>query len=108
MNYWAIPGTEKEKSVSYIGKVVAKEFKITFQEMISIKAYRKYVEPRQYTAALSCDLTSKTLDEIGKELGGLSKVAIFRDREKIKGLIKVDRFASSKYKRLEKILKQKP
>ncbi len=76
----------RQTSVDNIQKVVADYFKIKVSDMFSKKRSRAVARPRQIAMALSKELTTKSLPDIGESFGGRDHTTVLHACRKITDL----------------------
>ncbi len=87
-----------------IKKIVAKYYNIRTSDLDSKKRTRSIARPRQMAMALSKELTSHSLPEIGNEFGGRDHTTVLHACRKIKELIKTDNRLAEDYQILQRTL----
>lgn len=77
---------ERLVTIDNIQKVVAEYYKIKLNELLSKKRNRSLARPRQVAMALSKELTSHSLPEVGDAFGGRDHTTVLHACRKIKEL----------------------
>lgn len=77
---------ERLVTIDNIQKVIAEYYKIKLNELLSKKRNRSLARPRQVAMALSKELTSHSLPEIGNAFGGRDHTTVLHACRKIKEL----------------------
>ena len=91
-------------TIENIQRTVAQYFKIRVADLISKKRTRSIVRPRQIAMALSKELTTHSLPEIGDAFGGRDHTTVLHARRKITKLREEDITISDDYAVLLRIL----
>ncbi len=84
-------------TVDYIKKTVADYFKIRQSDLMSKSRSRSITRPRQIAMALSKELTSHSLPEIGDAFGGRDHTTVLHACRKIKELRETDNRVGESY-----------
>ncbi len=71
-------------------KIVSRHFKIAKTEILSARRSRDVVRPRQIAMYLAKSLTSRSLPEIGRRLGGRDHTTVLHSVRKVQQLMKND------------------
>jgi chromosomal replication initiator protein len=87
-----------------IQKVVARDFGISKDDMISSRRTAQVVRPRQIAIYLAKTLTLRSLPEIGRRFGGRDHTTILHAVRKIESLMKVDEAMAKKVMDLRALL----
>lgn len=95
---------DKLVTIDNIIRTVAEYYKIKEKEMRSTRRSRSVARPRQMAMALSKELTSHSLPEIGEAFGGRDHTTVLHACRKIKELIEQDKDMEEDYKNLIRIL----
>ncbi|MEM9171695.1 MAG: chromosomal replication initiator protein DnaA [Pseudomonadota bacterium] len=95
---------DKLISVDNIKKVVAEYFKIRASELTSKRRTRSVARPRQIAMALTRELTTNSLPEIGDAFGGRNHATVLHACRKIKELREQDLRVDEDYQKLLRIL----
>ncbi|MGB0360177.1 MAG: chromosomal replication initiator protein DnaA [Endozoicomonas sp.] len=91
---------DKQVSIDNIQRTVAEYFKIKVADILSKRRSRSVARPRQIAMALSKELTSHSLPEIGDAYGGRDHTTVLHACRKVKQLVDDDNEIKSDYKNL--------
>lgn len=91
---------DKQVSIDNIQRTVAEYYKIKVSDILSKRRSRSVARPRQIAMALSKELTSHSLPEIGDAYGGRDHTTVLHACRKVKELVEVDNEIKSDYKNL--------
>ncbi|WP_299731553.1 chromosomal replication initiator protein DnaA [uncultured Endozoicomonas sp.] len=91
---------DKQVSIDNIQRTVAEYFKIKVTDILSKRRSRSVARPRQIAMALSKELTSHSLPEIGDAYGGRDHTTVLHACRKVKELVEADNEIKSDYKNL--------
>ncbi len=91
---------DKQVSIDNIQRTVAEYYKIKVADILSKRRSRSVARPRQVAMALSKELTSHSLPEIGDAYGGRDHTTVLHACRKVKQLVEVDNEIKSDYKNL--------
>ena len=91
---------DKQVSIDNIQRTVAEYFKIKVADILSKRRSRSVARPRQIAMALSKELTSHSLPEIGDAYGGRDHTTVLHACRKVKELVETDNEIKSDYKNL--------
>ncbi len=91
---------DKQVSIDNIQRTVAEYYKIKVADILSKRRSRSVARPRQVAMALSKELTSHSLPEIGDAYGGRDHTTVLHACRKVKELVEVDNEIKSDYKNL--------
>nr|WP_257265687.1 chromosomal replication initiator protein DnaA [Endozoicomonas sp. ONNA2] len=91
---------DKQVSIDNIQRTVAEYYKIKVADILSKRRSRSVARPRQIAMALSKELTSHSLPEIGDAYGGRDHTTVLHACRKVKELVEVDSEIKSDYKNL--------
>ena len=91
---------DKQVSIDNIQRTVAEYYKIKIADILSKRRSRSVARPRQIAMALSKELTSHSLPEIGDAYGGRDHTTVLHACRKVKELIGSDNEIRSDYKNL--------
>lgn len=91
---------DKQVSIDNIQRTVAEYFKIKVADILSKRRSRSVARPRQIAMALSKELTSHSLPEIGDAYGGRDHTTVLHACRKVKELVEIDNEIKSDYKNL--------
>nr|WP_306800237.1 chromosomal replication initiator protein DnaA [Endozoicomonas sp. YOMI1] len=91
---------DKQVSIDNIQRTVAEYYKIKVADILSKRRSRSVARPRQIAMALSKELTSHSLPEIGDAYGGRDHTTVLHACRKVKELVEVDNEIKSDYKNL--------
>ncbi len=94
----------KRVSIDNIQKMVAEYYKIRMADLLSAKRTRSIARPRQIAMALSKELTTCSLPEIGAQFGGRDHTTVLHATRKIKELRESDQKTDEDYKNLLRTL----
>jgi len=94
----------KRIGIDNIQKTVAEYFKIRMSDLLSPKRTRSIARPRQIAMALSKELTSYSLPEIGNQFGGRDHTTVLHATRKINELRSSDQKIDEDYKNLLRTL----
>jgi putative transposase len=96
----------RKKSIVEIAEIVAKEYEVKPEEIII--AHSKHIEARKILVELCYRLCleSKTLKEIGVELGGVTGAGVARVHERLSERIREDKNLSARFAKLMKLVCQ--
>jgi len=94
----------KRIGIDNIQKTVAEYFKIRMSDLLSPKRTRSIARPRQMAMALSKELTSYSLPEIGSQFGGRDHTTVLHATRKINELRNSDQKIDEDYKNLLRTL----
>lgn len=95
---------DKMVSIQNIKKTVTQHFNIRITDMDSKRRTRSVARPRQLAMALSKELTSHSLPEIGEEFGGRDHTTVLHACRKIAELVESDPKMEEAYRILIRIL----
>lgn len=95
---------ERRVTVQNIQKTVAEYFKMRVSDLHSKRRNRQITRPRQIAMALSKELTSMSLPEIGDAFGGRDHTTVLHAQRKVKELIGSDARVREDYQNLQRIL----
>ena len=91
---------DKQVSIENIQRTVAEYYKIKVTDILSKRRSRSVARPRQIAMALSKELTSHSLPEIGDAYGGRDHTTVLHACRKVKQLIEADGEIRGDYKNL--------
>lgn len=91
---------DKQVSIDNIQRTVAEYYKIKVADILSKRRSRSVARPRQIAMALSKELTSHSLPEIGDAYGGRDHTTVLHACRKVKELVETDNEIKSDYKNL--------
>ncbi len=91
-------------SVENIQKTVADYYKLRVSDLLASKRSRSFVVARQMAMALTKDLTSLSLPEIGRAFGGRDHTTVLHACRKMKELMENDMNLAKDYERLIRII----
>lgn len=91
---------DKQVSIDNIQRTVAEYYKIKISDILSKRRSRSVARPRQIAMALSKELTSHSLPEIGDAYGGRDHTTVLHACRKVKELVDEDTEIRSDYKNL--------
>lgn len=91
-------------TIENIQKTVAEYYKVKISDILSKRRNRSIARPRQIAMALSKELTSHSLPEIGDAFGGRDHTTVLHACRKVKELITVTIDMEEDYKNLLRIL----
>jgi len=91
-------------TIENIQKTVAEYYKIRLADLSSKSRSRSVARPRQLAMALSKELTSKSLPEIGKAFGGRDHTTVLHACRKIEELRESDDTIREDYSNLMRTL----
>ena len=94
----------KRIGIDNIQKTVAEYYKIRMSDLLSAKRTRSIARPRQIAMALSKELTSFSLPEIGNQFGGRDHTTVLHATRKIKELRDSDQKTDEDYTNLLRTL----
>lgn len=95
---------DKLVTIENIQKTVAEYYKVKVADILSKRRSRSIARPRQMAMALSKELTSHSLPEIGDHFGGKDHTTVIHACKKVKELIQYDSDFAEDYKNLMRIL----
>ena len=95
---------ERRITVQNIQKTVAEYFKMRVSDLHSKRRNRQITRPRQMAMALSKELTTMSLPEIGDAFGGRDHTTVLHAQRKVKELVESDAGVREDYQNLQKIL----
>ncbi|MEE8261211.1 MAG: chromosomal replication initiator protein DnaA, partial [Gammaproteobacteria bacterium] len=95
---------EKQVTIENIQKTVAEYYKIRVAELLSKRRSRSVARPRQVAMALSKELTSHSLPEIGDAFGGRDHTTVLHACRKIADLRTTEQRINEDYVNLGRIL----
>lgn len=95
---------DKQVTLENIQKTTAEYFKIRVADLLSKRRNRSVARPRQIAMALSKELTSHSLPEIGDAFGGRDHTTVLHACRKISELRKTEQKIEEDYNNLGKIL----
>ncbi len=95
---------EKLVTIENIQKTVAEYYKIRSSDLLSAKRSRSIARPRQMAMALSKELTSHSLPEIGERFGGRDHTTVLHACRKVKALRESDARCEEDYANLLRTL----
>lgn len=96
---------KEEIPLETIYKVVCKYYDISPNEVLSKKRKRELVEARQIIMYLAKRYTKKSMESIGKELGGRDHSTVLYAIKTVKNLMETDKRFRADVEEIEKILK---
>ena len=91
---------DKQVSIDNIQRTVAEYYKIKVADILSKRRSRSVARPRQIAMALSKELTSHSLPEIGDAYGGRDHTTVLHACRKVKQLVEDDGEIRDDYKNL--------
>ncbi|MGB1270551.1 MAG: chromosomal replication initiator protein DnaA [Endozoicomonas sp.] len=91
---------DKQVSIDNIQRTVAEYYKIKVADILSKRRSRSVARPRQIAMALSKELTSHSLPEIGDAYGGRDHTTVLHACRKVKELVEADGEIRGDYKNL--------
>lgn len=91
---------DKQVSIDNIQRTVAEYYKIKMSDILSKRRSRSVARPRQIAMALSKELTSHSLPEIGDAYGGRDHTTVLHACRKVKELVGADNEIRRDYKNL--------
>ena len=91
---------DKQVSIDNIQRTVAEYYKIKVADILSKRRSRSVARPRQIAMALSKELTSHSLPEIGDAYGGRDHTTVLHACRKVKQLVEADGEIRGDYKNL--------
>ena len=91
---------DKQVSIDNIQRTVAEYYKIKVADILSKRRSRSVARPRQIAMALSKELTSHSLPEIGDSYGGRDHTTVLHACRKVKELTGTDSEIRDDYKNL--------
>nr|WP_062260767.1 chromosomal replication initiator protein DnaA [Endozoicomonas arenosclerae] len=91
---------DKQVSIDNIQRTVAEYYKIKVADILSKRRSRSVARPRQIAMALSKELTSHSLPEIGDAYGGRDHTTVLHACRKVKELVDEDGEIRDDYKNL--------
>lgn len=91
---------DKQVSIDNIQRTVAEYYKIKVADILSKRRSRSVARPRQIAMALSKELTSHSLPEIGDAYGGRDHTTVLHACRKVKELASTDNDIRDDYKNL--------
>ena len=95
---------DKMVSIENIQKTVAEYYKMRVSDLLSKRRNRSVARPRQIAMALSKELTSHSLPEIGEAFGGRDHTTVIHACRKIAELRREEDRINEDYVNLERIL----
>lgn len=95
---------ERSVTIENIQKTVAEYFKLRTNDLLSQRRTRSLARPRQIAMALTKELTSHSLPEIGAAFGGRDHTTVLHACRKVKELQETDQSFSDDYKNLSRTL----
>lgn len=95
---------DRQVSIDNIQRTVAEYYKIKMSDILSKRRSRSVARPRQVAMALSKDLTSHSLPEIGEAYGGRDHTTVMHACRKVKELIETNNEIAEDYKNLHRSL----
>jgi len=95
---------ERKISIENIQKTVADYFGVRVSDLKGKRRNRQIARPRQVAMALSKDLTSLSLPDIGDAFGGRDHTTVIHACKKVDELIKTDAKINDDFSSLQKIL----
>lgn len=95
---------EKKITINNIQKVVAEYYNIRVSELHSKRRNRQVARPRQMAMALSKELTTLSLPDIGDAFGGRDHTTVLHACRKVDELVKGDPNIKQDYDNLAKLL----
>lgn len=95
---------DKLVTIENIIKTVAEYYKIKVSDILSQRRNRSVARPRQMAMALSKELTSHSLPEIGEAFGGRDHTTVLHACRKMKELVESNTDVAEDYKNLIRIL----
>jgi chromosomal replication initiator protein len=95
----------RQISIENIQKTVAEYYRLKLSELLSKKRSRNIARPRQVAMALTRELTSMSLPEIGSSFGGRDHSTVIHACKTMEELRRSDTIISSDYKTLLQTLK---
>ncbi len=94
----------RQISVENIQKTVADYYKVRLADLLSKRRSRSVARPRQVAMALSKELTSHSLPEIGDAFGGRDHTTVLHACKRIKQLRDVEQRVKEDYSNLLRTL----
>ena len=95
---------DKQISIENIQRLVAEFYKIKVSEIVSKRRIRAFARPRQIAMALSKELTTHSLPEIGNAYGGRDHTTVLHACRKVQELCRDDAELEKDYKHLLSLL----
>lgn len=95
---------DKLVTIENIQKTVAEYYKVKVADLLAKRRSRSIARPRQMAMALSKELTSHSLPEIGDHYGGRDHTTVIHACRKVKELIQEDSSFAEDFKNLMRIL----
>jgi len=95
---------EKMVTLDNIQKTVAEYYKVKVSELLSKRRNRSIARPRQVAMALSKELTSHSLPEIGEAFGGRDHTTVLHACRTIKSLVETKTEIAEDYTNLIRLL----
>jgi len=95
---------DKLVSIENIQKTVAEYFKVRVADLLSVKRTRSVTRPRQMAMALTKELTTHSLPEIGDAFGGRDHTTVMHACRKVKELRDLDEKIDIDYSNLLRTL----
>jgi len=95
---------ERQVSIDNIQRIVAEYYKIRIADILSKRRSRSVARPRQIAMALSKELTSHSLPEIGEAYGGRDHTTVLHACRKVRQLCKADDEIAEDHKNLLQLL----
>ncbi len=95
---------ERSITIENIQKTVADYFKLRTSDLISQRRTRSLARPRQMAMALTKELTSHSLPEIGAAFGGRDHTTVMHACRKVKELMGIDSVFAEDFKNLMRTL----
>lgn len=92
--------------IEHIQRIVAKEYNISRQDMVSSRRNRSVVRPRQICMYLAKTMTDRSFPEIGRRFGGRDHTTVLHAVRKIEGLIKDDRSFADEVEKLKRLVEE--
>jgi chromosomal replication initiator protein len=95
---------ERLVTIENIQKTIAEYYKIRLADLLSKRRSRSIARPRQVAMALSRELTTHSLPEIGDAFGGRDHTTVMHACQRIRELRESDRRMTEDYQNLLRIL----
>jgi chromosomal replication initiator protein len=97
-------GDPKRVRIEDIQKIVARQFNVARNDLLSNRRTRQIVRPRQIAMYLAKTMTPRSLPEIGRRFGGRDHTTVLHAVRKIEGMIAEDNKLAQEIELLKRLI----
>lgn len=97
-------GDPKRVRIEDIQKIVARQFNVGRNDLLSNRRTRQIVRPRQIAMYLAKTMTPRSLPEIGRRFGGRDHTTVLHAVRKIEGMISADNKLAQEIELLKRLI----